>query len=80
MGPLGSLSNHVFERHTSPGSGLFALFACGFEQILGQIPPLRVNTFGNTNLVASRVIKRKKGSLPVDRLKMSLKLGNLECE
>ena len=33
----GSLSNDVFERLTSSGSGLFELFSRDFEQILRQI-------------------------------------------
>ena len=53
---------------------LFALLSRDFEQILGQIVSLRVRTLSNTNLVASRHIKREKGSLPVDvrRSKTSL--------
>ena len=39
---VGSLSNDVFERRTSTGCGLFALFSRDFEQILGQNVPLRV--------------------------------------
>ena len=39
---LGSLRNDVFERRTSTGSGLFALFSRGFEEILGQNVSLRV--------------------------------------
>ena len=37
-----------------------------FEQIFGQFVSVRVKTLSNTNLVASRHIKREKGSLPVD--------------
>ena len=77
---VGSLSNVVFERHTSTGSGRFALFGRDFEQILGQVVSLRVTTLGNTNLKASRRIKREKGSHPVDvrRSKTSpLKLPNV---
>ena len=37
-----------------------------FEPILRQIVSIRVKTLSNTNLVASRYIKREKGSLPVD--------------
>jgi len=51
-----------------------------FEQILGQIVSIRIKTLGNTNMVASRLIKRGKGSLPVDvrRSKTSLlKLPNV---
>ena len=39
---LGSLRNDVFERRTSTGSRLFALFSRGFEEILGQNVSLRV--------------------------------------
>ena len=63
---LGSLSRDVFERRTSTGSGVFALFGCDFEQILGQIVSIRVKTLGYTNLAASRHIKREEGSLSVD--------------
>ena len=61
-----SLSDDVFERRTSTGSGLLALLGSVFEQILGQIVSLRVKTFSNTNLVASRHINGEKSSLPVD--------------
>ena len=50
-----------------------------FEQIFGQIVSVRIKTLGNINTVASRLIKRGKGSLPVDvrRSKTSLlKLPN----
>ena len=62
----GSLSSGVFERRTSTGSGVFALFGRDFEQILGQIVSLRVKALSNTNLVASRHIKSEKGPLPVN--------------
>ena len=60
-----SLSNHVFERHTSTGSGLFAILGHDFEQIFKQIVSFRVKIISNTNLVASRLIKREKDSLPL---------------
>ena len=44
----------------------FALLSRDFEQIFGQIVSIRVKTLSNTNLVASRHIKREKRSLPVD--------------
>ena len=75
-----SLSSDVFERRTSTGSGLFALLSGNFDLIFGQIVSIRVKTLSNTNMVASRLIKREKGSLPVDvrRSKTSLlKLPNL---
>ena len=76
---LGSLSSDVFERRTSTGSGLFALLSRVSEQIFGQIVFIIIKTLGNKNMVASRLIKREKGSLPVDvrRSKTSLlKLPN----
>ena len=56
------------------GSRLFALLSRDFEQIFGQIVSIRMKTLGNTNMVASRLTKREKGSLPVDvcRSKTSL--------
>ena len=50
-------------------------------QIFGQIVSIRIKTLGNKNTVASRLIKREKGLLPVDvrRSKTSLlKLPNGE--
>ena len=47
-------------------SGLFELSGRDFEQIIGQIVSIRVKKLSNTNLVASRYIKREKGLLPVD--------------
>ena len=76
---LGSLSRDVFERRTSTGSGRFELLSRDFEQIFGQIVSIRITTLSNTNTVASRHIKRERGSLPVDvrRSKTSLlKLPN----
>ena len=74
MTPLGSLSSDVFERRTSTGNGRFALLSRDFEQIFGQIVSVRIKTLGNINTVASRLIKRGKGSLPLDvrRSKTSL--------
>ena len=63
---IGSLSSDVFERRTSTGSGRFALLSHDFEQIFGQIVSIRIKTLGNKNTVASRLIKREKGLLPVD--------------
>ena len=57
---------YVFERRTSSGSGLFALLSLVFEKNFGQIVFLRVKTLSNTNVVTSRLIKRKKRSLPDD--------------
>ena len=71
---LGSLSSDVFERRTSTGNGLFAHLSRDFEQIFGQIFSTRIKTLGNINMVALRLTKREKGSLPVDvrRSKTSL--------
>ena len=80
MDTIGSLSSDVFERRTSTGNGRFALLSRDFEQIFGQIVSVRIKTLGNINTVVSRLIKRGKGSLPVDvrRSKTSLlKLPNL---
>ena len=71
---IGSLSSDVFERRMSTGSGLFALLSRVSEQIFGQIVFIIIKTLGNKTMVASRLIKREKGSLPVDvrRSKTSL--------
>ena len=78
--PIESLSNSVFERRTSTGSGLFASLGSGLVQTLGQIVFIRAKKLSNTNLLESRHIKEKKASLPVDvrRSKTSLlKLPNM---
>ena len=64
--PLGSLSNNVFERRTSTGSGLFWFFDGGFAQIFSQIASITVKKLRNTNFISSRHVKREKTSLPVD--------------
>ena len=58
----------------STRSGRFAPLSRDFEQIFGKIVSIRIKTLGNINMVASRLIKREKGSLPVDgrRSKTSL--------
>ena len=63
---LGSLSNDVFERRTSTGSGPFSFLDDGFAQIFSQIVSIRVKKLSNTNYIASRHITREKSSLPVD--------------
>ena len=76
---IGSLSNDVYERHTSTGSGPFSSLDDGFAQIFSQIVSIRVKKLSNTNFISSRHIKREKSSLPVDvrRSKTSfLKLSN----
>ena len=55
---LVTLSNGVFERRTSTGSGLFASLGSGLV--------IREKKLSNTNLSAPRQIKREKASLPVD--------------
>ena len=71
---LGSLSNSVFERRTSTGSGLFASLGSGSVETLGQIVFIREKKLSNTNLLASRHMRREKASLSVDvrRSKTSL--------
>ena len=56
----------------------FAPLSRDFEQSFGQIVSIRVKTLSNTNLVASRHIKKEKRSLPVDmrRSKTSLEYLN----
>ena len=54
-----------------------ALFGRDFEQIFGQIVATRIKPLGNTNTVASRLIKREKGSLPVDVLRSKTSLLKL---
>ena len=71
---IGSLSNNVFERRTSTGSGLFSFFDGGFAQIFSQIASIKVKKLRNTNFISSRHVKRENTSLPVDvrRSKTSL--------
>ena len=59
----------------STGSGHFAILGSDFAQIFGQIISIRIKTLSNTNLAASRLIKREKTSLPVDVCRP--KLGSL---
>ena len=63
---IGSLSNNVFERRTSTGSGLFSFFDGGFAQIFSQIASITVKKLRNTNFISSRHVKRENTSLPVD--------------
>ena len=58
-----SLSSDVFERRTSTGSGLFPHLSCDFEQTFGQVVSIRVKTLSNTNLVASRHIKKETSKI-----------------
>ena len=76
---IGSLSNNVFERRTSTGSGLFSFFDGGFAQNFSQIASITVKKLRNTNFISSRHVKRENTSLPVEvrRSKTSLlKLPN----
>ena len=78
--PIGSLSNNVFERRTSTGSGLFSFFDGGFAQIFSQIASIIVKKLRNSNFISSRHVKRENTSLPVvvRRSKTSLlKLPNI---
>ena len=72
---IGSLSNNVFERRTSTGSGLFSFFDGGFAQIFSQIASITLKKLRNTNFISSRHVKRENTSLPVDvrRSKTSLR-------
>ena len=63
---LGSLSNNVFERRRSTGSGLFSFFDGGFAQIFSQIASITVKKLRNTNFISSRYVKRENTSLLVD--------------
>ena len=49
---LGSLSNDVFERRTSTGSGLFSFFDSGFAKIFSQIAFITVKKLRNTNFIS----------------------------
>ena len=65
--PSGNLlSKDVFERPKSTGSGLFTNLGRDFDQFLDQIVSMIEKTFRNTNLIASRHLRREKNSLPVD--------------
>ena len=64
---IGSLSNDVFNDARKTGSSVFAFSRHDFDSFFrGQIVCTRVKTRSNSNLVASRHIKREKISLPVD--------------
>ena len=65
----------------SSRSGLFFIFDGGFAHIFGQIISIIVKTLRNTNLVASRCLKVKKTSVPVDMRRSKtplLKLPNIQ--
>lgn len=46
--------------------GSISFLGSGFAHFFGQIVSVTVKEIGKTNFVASRHIKRKKASLPVD--------------
>ena len=79
---LGSLSKDVFERRMSSESVFFAFFVSGFARIFEQIVSIRVNVPSNTNLTASRHIKKEKALLTVDlrRSKTPLLKGGITVE
>ena len=54
-----SKSSDHFEGRASTGTGLFALLSDDFEQIFGQIISRREETLSNTNLEATRHIKKE---------------------
>ena len=60
---VGGLSKDVSEPRTSTGSGRFAFLS---SYIFRGIVSIRVKTLRNTHLEASRYIKKKKASLPVN--------------
>ena len=60
---IGSFSNDLFHDARK----IFAFSRHDFDSFFcGQIVSTRVKTLSNSNLVASRHIKREKISLPVD--------------
>ena len=67
----------IFDRRTSTGSGRFALLGSNFPQIFWQFVLVRVKILRETNLVASRNIKRENASLPVDVLRPGTSLLKL---
>ena len=76
----GSLGKDVFERRTSTGSGLFRFLNSCYAQVFRGIVFMRVQTLSNTQLLASRYIKREIVSLSVDvRCQKRLCLNSLMC-
>ena len=59
----GNLSSDVFELRESTENVFFAFLNRGIEQFFGQIFSRRVKALSNTNLIASRHIKRENASL-----------------
>jgi len=62
-GQTGNLSSDVFELRESTENGFFASLNRDFEQFFGQIFSRRVKAVSDTNLLASRHIKRENPSL-----------------
>ena len=60
--------NREFEQRYArqPEVDFFAILGRDFDQMFGQIDSVREKIRRNTNLLASRHIKREKDSLPVD--------------
>ena len=76
----GSFGKDVFERRTSTGSGLFGFLNSCYAQVFRGIVFMRVQTLSNTQLLASRYIKREIVSLSVDvRCQKRLCLNSLMC-
>ena len=57
---LGSLSNDVFERRKSAGSGLLSFLDDGFAKIFSQIALVRVKKLSNTNLYRQSILRGKR--------------------
>lgn len=45
---------------------MLAFLGSGLAQIFGKVVCVRIKTFSNTNLSASKKMKRERASLPVD--------------
>ena len=60
------LSDDIFGRRTSTGSGFFAILRRDLDQIIRQIVSMREKILKSTNLVALRHIKMEEDLLPVD--------------
>ena len=64
---IGSLTKTIFERRMSTGSASFAFLDIVLAQTCGLIVFIRVKKLTNSNLVASRPIKREKTSFQLDK-------------
>ena len=63
---LGNSCKGVFEWCTSTGNRFFTFLSSFFAQIFSWIVSTCVKKLSNTNVIASRHIKREKFSLPFD--------------